>query len=292
MAGVDGPATRSRGSEIYPFRPSPWGYDAGNPERPALGRQAVPGDPRDRRRGGSILVVPVGSIEQHGSHLPTVTDTALADEMAHLAAERVGDDVPVLVAPAVWSGHSPMHLDSFGGTLSLTLEQLLGTLEGVGRTGIDDGFDGLVLLNGHGANGPAIDDAVSTLGSSHPSVEVVGLTYYHLVADIADDRRNSATGGMSHGGELDSSLMVYLSPELVDMDSVGGWEHREMAYRHAAPDMVEDGQINVYRSSGRYSASGVEGDPTAASADTGERIYEHVGDELEALLRDMHRAIT
>lgn len=243
-------------------------------------------------REGSILVVPVGSIEQHGYHLPTVTDTALADEMARLGAERVVDSVPVLVAPVVWSGHSPMHLDSFGGTLSLTLERLLGTLEGVGRTGIDNGFDGLVLLNGHGANGPAIDGAVSTLGSTHPSVEVVGLTYYHLAADIADDVRNSATGGMSHGGELETSLMLYLYPELVDLDRIEAWEHREMAYRHAAPDMVADGRINVYRSSDRYSASGVEGDPTAASVDTGERIYEHVGDELEALLRDMHGAIT
>jgi creatinine amidohydrolase len=241
---------------------------------------------------GSILVVPVGSVEQHGHHLPTVTDTALADEMARLGAERVIDRVPALVAPPVWSGHSPMHLDSFGGTLSLSLEELLGVLGGVGRTGLDNGFDGLVLLNGHGANGPAIDGAVSTLGAAHPGVEVIGLTYYHLAAEAAAELRESDTGGMSHGGELETSLMLHCYPELVHMDRIGEWEHREMPYRHAAPDMTESGQINVYRSSDRYSPSGVEGDPTAASADTGAALYEHLGDELEALLLDMHRAIT
>lgn len=240
---------------------------------------------------GSVLIVPVGSIEQHGYHLPTVTDTALADEMACFAAKRVADRVPVLVTPAVWSGHSPMHLDSFGGTLSLTLKRMLGTLGDVGRTALENGFDGLVLLNGHGANGPAIDGTVSTLGSAHPAAEVVGLTYYHLAAEIADDIRNSTTGGMSHGGELETSLMLYLYPDPVNVERIEEWEHRDMSYRHAAPDMTESGKINVYRSSDQYSPSGVEGDPTAASAETGERLYEHIGDELEALLLDMHRTI-
>jgi creatinine amidohydrolase len=184
-----------------------------------------------------------------------------------------------------------MHLDSFGGTLSLTLEQMLGVLDGVGRTGVDNGFDGLLLVNGHGANGPAIDGAVSTLGSSHPSVEVAGLTYYHLVSKFVDEVRNSDTGGMSHGGELEISLMLHLYPDLVRMDRIGEWEHRDMPYRHAAPDMTESGQINVYRSSERYSESGVEGDPTAASAETGETIYERIGGELEALLLDMHEFV-
>jgi len=240
---------------------------------------------------GSLLVVPVGSLEQHGHHLPTVTDSALADAVARLGAERVADRVPILTTPVVWSGHSPMHLDSFGGTLSLTLEQMLGVLDGVGRTGVENGFDGLLLVNGHGANGPAIDGAVSRLGSSYPSVEVAGLTYYHLVSDFADDVRESDTGGMSHGGELETSLMLHLFPELVQMDRIGEWEHRDMPYRHAAPDMTESGQINVYRSSDRYSESGVEGDPTVASAETGEEIFEHVGDELEALLSEMHEFV-
>jgi creatinine amidohydrolase len=241
---------------------------------------------------GSILIVPVGSLEQHGYHLPTATDSVLADATARLGAERVADRVPVLVTPVLWSGHSPMHLDSFGATLSVTLEHLLGTLEDVGETGLDNGFDGLVILNGHGGNGPAIDGAVSNLGARHPSVEVVGLTYYHLVAEFADDVRESGSGGMSHGGELETSLMMYLYPDHVHAGRIEGWERRDMAYRHAAPDMTESGPINVYRSSDRYSESGVEGDPTVASPETGELLFERIGDELEGLLDDLHAVVT
>jgi creatinine amidohydrolase len=241
---------------------------------------------------GSVLLVPVGSLEQHGRHLPTVTDAALADAVANLGAQRVGDRIPVLVTPVQRVGHSPMHLDSFGGTLSLPLEGLVGVLESIGRTGLDNGFDALVLVNGHGGNGPAVDGAVSKLGAAYPDVEVLGLTYYHLVSEFADEVRESASGGMSHGGELETSLMLHLYPELVREDEVGEWERRDMPYRHAAADMTESGPINVYRSSDRYSASGVEGDPSVASAGTGEEVYDRLGDEFEALLEDLHDAVT
>jgi creatinine amidohydrolase len=82
---------------------------------------------------GSVLVVPVGSIEQHGHHLPVATDTILVDAVVHGGAEATGDDVPLLVAPPVWSGFSPHHLP-FGGTLSLEFEHLRSVLEDVARS--------------------------------------------------------------------------------------------------------------------------------------------------------------
>lgn len=241
---------------------------------------------------GSVLLVPVGSLEQHGNHLPTVTDAALADAVANLGAERVRERIPVLVTPVQWVGHSPMHLDSFGGTLSLPLSKLIGALEGIGRTGLDNGFDALVLVNGHGGNGPAVDATVSKLGSAYPDTEVIGLTYYHLVSEFADQVRESDVGGMSHGGELETSLMLHLHPELVQEDKINEWEQRDMPYNHAAADMTESGPINVYRSSDRYSKSGIEGDPTVASATTGKEIYDRLGDEFEVLLKDLYEVVT
>lgn len=239
----------------------------------------------------SVLLVPVGSLEQHGHHLPTVTDTALADAVTNLAAERVADRMPVLVTPVQWTGHSPMHLDSFGATVSLSLEGLVGGLEGIGRTGLNNGFDAIVFINGHGDNSPAIDGAVSKLGAAYPDVEVLGLTYYHLISEFANEVRESDVGGMSHGGELETSLMLHLFPELVHKEKISEWERRDMAYRHAAADMTESGPINVYRSSNRYSESGVEGDPSVASATTGEEIFDRLGDEFEALLEDLHDVV-
>jgi len=174
-----------------------------------------------------------------------VTDTALADAVATLGTQRVADRIPILFTPVQWLGHSPMHLNSFGGTLSHPVEQLINVLEGTGRTGLDNGFDGLVIPNGH-------------------------------------------------GGELETSLMLHLYPEVVRKEVVDeqDWERRDMAYQHAAPDMTESGRINVYQSSDRYSTSGVEGDPTAATAAAGAEIYDRIGDELETLFEDLHAVVT
>lgn len=75
-------------------------------------------------QNGSLLIVPVGSLEQHGYHLPVSTDTLLADAVAHSGAENVHESVPVLVTPAIWSGRSPHHLP-FGGTISVETTTLL-----------------------------------------------------------------------------------------------------------------------------------------------------------------------
>ncbi|WP_233752317.1 creatininase family protein [Halorussus halophilus] len=116
---------------------------------------------------GSVVVVPVGSIEQHGHHLPVATDTLLADAVAHHGAERAGGDVPLLVTPPVWTGFSPHHT-SLGGTLTLELEDLLAILEQVADNALENDFDGVCFVNGHGGNASIIDNAVSTVGKSSP----------------------------------------------------------------------------------------------------------------------------
>ena len=85
------------------------------------------------KRDGSILMVPVGSIEQHGHHMPVGTDTLLVDAVANLGAELVSDDVPLLVSPPVWTGYSPHHM-GFGGTVTLDHDDLLTILEGIAES--------------------------------------------------------------------------------------------------------------------------------------------------------------
>ncbi|MDX1748402.1 MAG: creatininase family protein, partial [Halobacteriales archaeon] len=163
---------------------------------------------------GSILVVPTGSLEQHGRHLPTATDTILADAVATLGAERASADLPVIVTPPVWTGFSPHHLP-FGGTVTLTVESLLHLLEDVAETAIENGFDALLFVNGHGGNTSVLGAAVSSIGSGNPEVQVLSINYARLAAPFIDEIRESDTGGMSHGGEFETSLMLHLRPELV-----------------------------------------------------------------------------
>lgn len=235
---------------------------------------------------GSVFVIPVGSIEQHGKHLPVLTDTLLANRVAIEGAKRVADRIPVLVAPPVRPGYSPHHL-SFGGTLSASFETLLELLRDIADTGLSNGFDSLVLVNGHGGNTPLINAAVSEIGCEHPKAEILGLTYFELVSDIVADIRKSEIGGMAHGGEFETSVMLHLYPELVDTDEMPAtyWEEQ---YDLGGDDLVVGGPLSVYRSFEEYSDSGAIGDPAVADEDTGRQLFEETTEALADLLIEIH----
>lgn len=235
---------------------------------------------------GSVLVVPVGSIEQHGHHLPVATDTILVDAVVHGGIDHLETDVPLLVTPPVWSGFSPHHL-SFGGTLSLAFANLQAVLEDVARTGIENGFDAVCFVNGHGGNAALIDAVVSTVGTT-TEAEVLGTTYFTLATDEIDAIRDSETGGMAHGGEYETSLLLHLRPELVaDPEQRTGtlWDEH---YEWSGRDLLESGSVSVYRPFEEYSETGAIGAPELASAEKGERIYEIVTTELAALFVAIH----
>jgi creatinine amidohydrolase len=240
----------------------------------------------DADADGSIAVVPVGSVEQHGHHMPVATDTILVDAVAHLGADRVGDDVPLVVTPPVWTGNSPHHMP-FGGTISIGVRGLLDLLEGVADAVLDNGFDALLLLNGHGGNAATIGDATSIIGDAHPAAEVLGLTYFQLAESFIHEVRESDTGGMAHAGEFETSLMLALRPELVDTDAMEA-EYMDEPYELGDQDLHESGPLSVYRTFDEYTESGAIGDPHLATAEKGERIYELLGDEIETLLEAIH----
>lgn len=235
---------------------------------------------------GSVFVLPVGSVEQHGHHLPVATDTILVDAVANLGAERVEDDVPILVGPPFWGGFSPHHVP-FGGTMTLEFETMLAALEEFADAVLANGFDAFVLLNGHGGNKSVIGAATSTIGKDHPDAEVLGITYFDLAASFANEIRDSEIGGMAHGGEFETSLMLHLRPDLVREDAMDATNMDE-PYDRSVRDLLDAGPLSVYRGFDEYSDSGAIGDPSVASAEKGERFYERLGDELEDLLRKIH----
>lgn len=230
---------------------------------------------------GSVVVVPVGSIEQHGNHLPVATDTLLADAVATLGAERV--DAPVLVTPPVWSGYSPHHV-SLGGTLTLDLEELVALLEDVASSALKNGFDGVCFVNGHGGNASIVDAVVSTVGQSHPDREVTGVTYFQLAKSFIAEIRESDTGGMAHGGEFETSLMLHLYPDLVREEDADA-EYLDEPYERGIQDLLVGGPLSTYRPFAEYSDSGAIGDPSLATAEKGAELFDRLGDELAEIFQ-------
>jgi creatinine amidohydrolase len=237
-------------------------------------------------RDGSILIVPIGSVEQHGHHLPVATDTILVDAVAELGTKRVAESVPVLKTPPFWSGFSPHHM-AFGGTLALEFGVMREVLENIADSALDNGFDALLLLNGHGGNMSLISAATSTIGKEYESAEILGLTYFELAASFADEVRESDIGGMSHGGEFETSMMMHLRPELVEEDEMEA-PMLDEPYELSLQDLLEGGPLGVYRGFEEYSHTGAIGAPELASAGKGEEIYRRIGDEMESLLLDIY----
>jgi creatinine amidohydrolase len=236
---------------------------------------------------GSLLVVPVGSIEQHGQHLPVGTDTYLVEAIANGAARVSSETIPILVTPPVWSGFSPHHMD-FGGTITLESQNMMSTIENICSSALENGFDAVVLINGHGGNVSLIDSLVSTVGADHPNRQVLGTTYYTLAQSFIDDIRESDTGGMAHGGEFETSLMLHLHPDLVKDESEMEASYMDDPYEQAGQDLHDGGVLGVYRSFKEYSHTGAIGDPLLASPEKGERIYELLLDELTDIFERVH----
>jgi len=235
---------------------------------------------------GSVLVLPVGSVEQHGLHLPVATDTICADALAHEGASRVSDSVPVIVGPAMWAGFSPYHVN-FPGRIDVRFETLVNLYVDVATSALETGFDVLLLLNGHGGNHNALGGAAKKIGLEHPDVEVLAMTYFGLADEFIDEFRDSPPGGMNHAGELETSLLMHLRPGLVREEAVDG-NRLEEPYTHAYDDMFAGGPLSVHRLEEEYSEIGAVGDPELASAEKGAAIFERLGDELETLLREAH----
>ncbi len=238
---------------------------------------------------GSMLVVPVGSIEQHGPHMPVATDILIADAVARGGASEAADrDVPVLVLPPVWAGSSQHHLH-WGGTVTLEVATLLTMLEEIAASALQNGFDAIFFLNGHGGNASVVNSAVKTVGTAHPDVEVLATTYYYLAEPIAEELRDSEYGGMSHAGEFETSLMLHIEPNLVREEkyAVDYREEPKGGYEGSFHDFFSHGPLSVYRAEDAREGPGTTGDPTLASAEKGEAIYEFLVDELAGLLSEI-----
>jgi creatinine amidohydrolase len=232
---------------------------------------------RARAAEGAIVVVPVAAIEQHGPHLPVLTDSLLCSTVARRGAERAvaAQARPVLVTPTVWSGMSEHHMP-FGGTLSLDFPTFSALIGGVCRSLQRHGCGRILLLNGHGGNEAALRVIVEQLSPAFEGV-VACVNYWHLAApQFAQILERQP--GVQHACEAETSMVLALRPELVDPT--------RFAEASFAEGQGPGGAAYRWRSFAARTASGVIGDPTAASAEKGERLLEAAAAALAELLQN------
>ena len=223
----------------------------------------------------AIVVVPVAAMEQHGPHLPVMVDSLLCAEVALRTARRVAARQPVVVAPTVWSGLSEHHMP-FGGTFTLDFPTFFALLRCLCRSLVEHGFRRIFLLNGHGGNRWALRVVVDEL-SGELDAGLATATYWEPAAGLFA-RILERQPGVQHACEAETSMVLALRPELVD----------PARFAEARFEEGKSPATGVYRwrSFAKRTASGVVGDPTAASAEKGERLLEAAAAALADLLRN------
>jgi creatinine amidohydrolase len=229
-------------------------------------------------RPHAIAILPVGSLEQHGPHLPVITDTASASAAAIRAARLVSDDTAVAVLPGLWLGMSEHHLP-FGGTISLDYEAYHGILRGVVRSLKSLGFARLLIVNGHGGNVDPLAVAVRELAVQYAMPIVATTPWFLAPADIAEIFESDTAP--KHACEGETSVMMAIAGDIVRTDKL------DEAVQQAPPAVhAPSGFSRFYSFSERAPVTGTWGDPRSATREKGERFLAVQARELSNAIRD------
>ncbi len=231
-------------------------------------------------RGNALAVLPVGSLEQHGPHLPVITDTRTAWEVSIRAARLAAPAEPVLVLPGLWTGMSEHHLP-FGGTISLDYAEFHGVIRGITRSIRALGFTRLLIVNGHGGNIEPLALAARELAHEY-GLPVVATTPWAIPAAAARiAAMMDSAKSVQHACEAETSVMLAMTPETVRP------ENFEEAVRQAPPARPgRDGFSRFWAFSERAPATGVKGDPRTATAAKGEQMLDAMAEALAAAMSD------
>ena len=220
----------------------------------------------------TVAVLPVGAIEQHGPHLPVFVDSCINQSLLALALEAAPPHLPVTALPIQNVGKSDEHI-AFPGTLTLSADTLTRMLVELGESVARAGVRRLLLLNSHGGQPQILDIVARTLRRS-AHMFVVNASWMSL--GIPDGLFAAAERQFGiHGGEIETSLMLHLRPDLVDME-------RARDFRSAAAEVASrymlleaEGRIGFGWLTQDLHPAGACGNAAAATAEKGRLIAEH-----------------
>ena len=230
-----------------------------------------------------VVLIPLGSTEQHGPVSPT-GDYMITDAIALRVAERTGS----LVAPVIPFGNSE-YFRSFPGTISVRSETLAAVAEDVCTSLLDHGFERLLFVNGHSGNDPILEDVARRIRRTR-GVRIVTIKprAFRPPALLRTLYGDDVTRVLGHGGEPLASMWLHLRPELVDLkanEPGGRADFYGLSINDLSVATFERTPVAVYFDMEEISPNGSMGDSTVASADKGRAIFEAVVDGCVAFVQ-------
>jgi len=239
----------------------------------------------EMERENKIILIPLGSTEQEGTHLPIGVDTYVAEEIARKVAKETGS----LVGPTLPVGYSEWFLE-FPGTISLKMETFTQVIREYCSSLVHHGFRKFIFVNGHAGNSPGVDVVARELKLNH-DVEIAMVQIWKLANSLAKDIPDLKENVFRHAGELMTSLMLYIHPDTVDMERarveyVKSKKPPFTAKSSLGPAEFRGVEINLYDKAKNLTESGIMGDPLAATAEKGKIIFHHISSYLIEMVKN------
>lgn len=233
----------------------------------------------------TVIIQPIGAIEQHGPHLPIAVDSAISVGVLGKALSQLETEIPAYALPPLYYGKSNEHWH-FPGTISLSAQTLLETIKEVAQSIYRAGFRKLVLMNSHGGQPQIMDIAARDLHQEYGDFLVFPFFTWrvpHIAAEVLSQKELEL--GI-HAGDAETSIMLALLPEQVKM---------ERAVCEYPPELPPESLLSIEGKlpfawvTKDLSQSGVIGDATTATREKGDRILASVAAGWVRTIQDVYR---
>jgi len=230
--------------------------------------------------GFRTVLIPVGSIEQHGPHLPIFTDALLAYALCERVANRLGR---TLVAPVIRPGCSEHHL-SFPGTISISPSMHQKMVDAYVGSLINAGFRNFVIIPTHGGNFEPLRKGFSALKKKYPKANIYGYfdlqRFVRAMNDVAAQFGVSPEAAGAHSGFSETSCVLAVRKDLVDtMSATPGY---------VGPFDEKVSRLIIKKGMAAFTKNGVLGDPSRSSTEAGQKIIQNLVDHIVAALTEMN----
>ncbi len=210
----------------------------------------------------TIVFIVLGACENHGNHMPFGADFIFPMNLIQIIIEdllKINNNIIVL--PAVPYGVSSHH-SNFQMTISLDPNTMILILENIMQSLVKNGVNKIIILNGHDGNISPIEIALRKIKNDYPEVTLACLESWWVTAGQKDKTLFKTWDGLGHGGEAETSCMLYVRPDLVDINNISN---------PIIPNLPRD-DIRLYWNFNELTDTGYTGDPTSASSQKGEKV--------------------
>ncbi|MEL6471715.1 MAG: creatininase family protein [Cyanobacteria bacterium J06623_4] len=236
-------------------------------------------------KANTLIIQPIGAVEQHGPHLPLIVDTAIATAVVGRALSRLKSDIPAYGLPPLCYGKSNEH-SQFPGTVTLSAQTLMAVLTELGHSIYQAGFRKLIFVNAHGGQPQVLDIVARDLHRQYGDLMVFPLFVWGAPHQVSRIVGQTEYDNGIHAGDIETSVMLSLLPDQVDMT-------RAVCEKpdNFSPDSLLslEGKLPTAWIMEDLSRSGVIGDATAATSDKGEAILDSVVEGWVQVFEELYR---